>query len=43
VLRGSVTLNGQQLQAGDGAAISEEFHLDIMAKESAEIMLFDMH
>lgn len=42
VLRGSVTLNGQSLEAGDGAAISEETELTIVAQQPAEIMLFDL-
>ncbi|MDZ4657277.1 MAG: pirin family protein [Bythopirellula sp.] len=42
VLRGSVSLNGQQLQTGDGAAVSEENRLAITATQDAEIMLFDL-
>jgi hypothetical protein len=37
-----VALNGQVLQAGDGAAIQEETTLQITAKEPAEILLFDL-
>ena len=43
VLRGSVTLNGQSLGTSDGAAVSEERELEIMADQSAEIMLFDLN
>lgn len=43
VLRGSVTLNGQSLGTSDGAAASEESELEIMADQSAEIMLFDLN
>jgi len=43
VLRGSVTLNGQLLQTSDGAAVSEESHLEIVTEEGAEIMLFDLN
>lgn len=42
VLRGAVTVNGQPLSTSDGAAVSEEETLDIVATESAEIMLFDL-
>jgi redox-sensitive bicupin YhaK (pirin superfamily) len=35
-------LNGQKLQQGDGAAISEEQKLKIKATEDAEILLFDL-
>ncbi len=42
VARGSVTLNGHQLQAGDGAAISEEGKLDLTGIEQASLLLFDL-
>ena len=42
VLRGSVLLNGQDLQTSDGAAVSNESTLTIRATEDAEIMLFDL-
>jgi len=42
VARGSVTLNGSTLQAGDGAAIEEESSLELSGVENAEILLFDM-
>jgi redox-sensitive bicupin YhaK (pirin superfamily) len=42
VLRGSVTLNGHDLKAGDGAAVSNERQLAIRAQGDAEIMLFDL-
>jgi quercetin 2,3-dioxygenase len=43
VLRGGVTLNGLDLQTGDGAAVSEEQQLEIIAATDAEIMLFDLN
>ena len=43
VLRGSVNLNGQSLQSSDGAAVSEETGLNMMANQPAEIMLFDLN
>lgn len=42
VLRGGVKLNGIELYAGDGAAVSDENALRIQATEIAEIMLFDL-
>lgn len=42
VLRGNLSLNGEELKTSDGAAISEEHSLDFVANESAEIMLFDL-
>ena len=42
VARGEVTLNGTGLNAGDGAAISEERLLRIGADKEAEILLFDL-
>jgi redox-sensitive bicupin YhaK (pirin superfamily) len=42
VARGGVTLNGQGLTAGDGAAISEENLLRIHGEGDSEILLFDL-
>jgi quercetin 2,3-dioxygenase len=42
VIRGTVRLNGTQLRAGDGAAISKETVLQIHATEAAELLLFDL-
>jgi quercetin 2,3-dioxygenase len=42
VARGAVTLNGQPLGQGDGAAISNEKLLKLAANENAEIVLFDL-
>ncbi len=42
VLRGSVSLNGQDLQTSDGAGISQESALTIQASDAAEVMLFDL-
>ena len=42
VLRGSVSLNGDDLQTSDGAAVSEESLITIQATNDAEIMLFDL-
>jgi quercetin 2,3-dioxygenase len=40
--RGAVALNGLSLNAGDGAAISEEELLELRAVESAELLMFDL-
>jgi redox-sensitive bicupin YhaK (pirin superfamily) len=40
--RGSLTLNGHRLDAGDGAAVSEERALQIEGAEAAELLLFDL-
>ncbi len=42
VLRGTVTLNGQEMDTSDGAAISAESRLAIEAASDSEIMLFDL-
>ena len=42
VARGAVKLNDQQLNQGDGAAISEEQALRIVGDEMSEILLFDL-
>jgi redox-sensitive bicupin YhaK (pirin superfamily) len=44
VLRGSVDLNGERLEAGDGAAISDERALALRAPDpgGAELLLFDL-
>jgi hypothetical protein len=42
VLSGSVAINGNQLAASDGAAISDEAFVSIAASDDAEIMLFDL-
>jgi redox-sensitive bicupin YhaK (pirin superfamily) len=42
VLRGGVTLNGQSLLVGDGAAVSAESELSIQADGLSEVLLFDL-
>jgi redox-sensitive bicupin YhaK (pirin superfamily) len=43
VARGSVELNGQKLQAGDGAAVEKESALEITGKQNdSEVLLFDL-
>ena len=40
--RGAVSLNGTLLQQGDGAAVSDEHALTMIAQEEPEILLFDL-
>jgi len=42
VVRGTVRVNGVELQAGDGVAVSQEPHLRIEGLATAEILLFDL-
>jgi redox-sensitive bicupin YhaK (pirin superfamily) len=42
VAAGSVTLNDIDLKQGDGAAVSQESTIRIMAREPAEVLLFDL-
>jgi quercetin 2,3-dioxygenase len=42
VARGSVSVNGQMLKAGDGAAISGEPRIEIAGAPSGEVLLFDL-
>lgn len=42
VARGSVEVNGEKLEQGDGAAISEEASIKSRAETPSEILLFDL-
>jgi redox-sensitive bicupin YhaK (pirin superfamily) len=42
VLRGHVSVNGHNLKAGDGAAVSDEGQLAIQGGGDSEVMLFDL-
>lgn len=42
VARGSLSLNGQTLQAGDSARIEAEPHLTLHAEAASEVLLFDL-
>ena len=42
VARGSVKLNGKQLDEGDGAAVSEEKAIELTGVKDAEVLLFDL-
>jgi redox-sensitive bicupin YhaK (pirin superfamily) len=43
VAEGEVTLNGQSLRAGDGAALSEEAAMTLTARAPAQALLFDLN
>lgn len=42
LVRGQLDVNGQTLNAGDGAAISDENHIKFDNAKAAEVILFDM-
>src|SRR5688572_15240977 len=42
VARGAVTVNGQPLSEGDGAAVSDEMALHVTASKDAEVLVFDL-
>jgi hypothetical protein len=42
VAEGVVTLNRQRLGPGDGAAVSEEAALDLLAQAPAKLVVFDL-
>jgi redox-sensitive bicupin YhaK (pirin superfamily) len=42
VVRGSVTVNGCALQAGDGVTVSEEAAVSLIDARDAEVLLFDL-
>jgi quercetin 2,3-dioxygenase len=42
VARGAITVNGQSMEAGDGAAVSDEALLELVAQKPSDILLFDL-
>jgi hypothetical protein len=42
VARGNVRLNDLELKQGDGAAISKEKEIRVVAQEPSEVLLFDL-
>ena len=42
VAEGRVRVNGQELAAGDGVAISDERHLNIEGTDTGEVLVFDL-
>jgi redox-sensitive bicupin YhaK (pirin superfamily) len=42
VARGSVSLNGTTLGEGDGAAVSGEEQLQLVGRQAAEVLVFDL-
>ncbi len=43
IASGSIALNGRQLHAGDGAAISNETQITLKTTDGAEVLLFDLN
>ncbi|MBN8520724.1 MAG: pirin family protein [Alphaproteobacteria bacterium] len=42
VAKGQISLNGETLKQGDGAQISDEIQIDIIAQAESDLLLFDM-
>lgn len=42
VAKGAVTVNGTALTAGDGAALSDEAQVEVVATKDAEVLVFDL-
>ncbi len=42
VVRGAIELGGERLAEGDGAAVSDERELAIVAQEASELIVFDL-
>jgi hypothetical protein len=42
LVSGRLRLNGEVLDAGDGAAISDESALELHAEQDADLLLFDL-
>lgn len=42
IIRGGLTVQGQELKTGDGAALTDESKLAITSKEDSEFLLFDL-
>lgn len=43
MIQGSLSVNGKNIEKGDGAAISEETKLDLECREKSEFLLFDLN
>jgi quercetin 2,3-dioxygenase len=43
VARGTIELNGSRLSAGDGAAVLDQRNLELVGREEAEFLLFDLN
>ncbi len=42
VAKGSITLNGEPLETGDGAEVSAEKALELKGVQDAEVLVFDL-
>lgn len=43
IAEGTVTVNGQKLNAGDAVAVSEPGDLQLTANEKSQVLLFDLN
>jgi hypothetical protein len=43
VAEGEITVNGQALKRGDGAALSQEVAVDVSGRKPAQVLLFDLN
>lgn len=43
VAQGNLTVNGEELGEGDGAAVSEESEIKLVGMDQAEVLLFDLN
>lgn len=43
VVRGTVTLNGEPLEAGDGAAFDQSSRIDVQGGANGEVLVFDLN
>jgi redox-sensitive bicupin YhaK (pirin superfamily) len=43
VARGAISLNGDTLDQGDGAAVSDLSNIDVLSRQRSEILLFDLN
>ena len=42
IVKGTVSLHGEELKAGDGAAVTDEKVLEVVSRDKAEFILFDL-
>jgi redox-sensitive bicupin YhaK (pirin superfamily) len=43
VAEGEVTVNGQTLQSGDAAAVTDELRLQLAGRKQSQVLLFDLN
>ena len=42
LVKGQLNVNGVNMEAGDGAALSDEKHVTLLAAENSEVLIFDL-